>query len=200
VRADAIAPARPTAAGWVSARQRFAASQTRPAPHWVGSYPEPVDLEFSGEIWCWKGTSPWHLITVPEADCAVLDATSALVSWLWVIPVTAQVGATRCTTSLMLSRGLDHSSMVMGWPAALILRPALLRRLREWAGPWSSGSRHKRGNEISVESGGESLEDADGLHRAAGFEPGYADWVTGPGAHRSAVRLAIGRTDSTGGQ
>jgi len=67
----------------------------------TGSYPEPMNLEFSGEMWFWRGPAPWHFITVPEAECADLEATSAMVSYGWgMIPVTAQIGETGWTTSL----------------------------------------------------------------------------------------------------
>ncbi|MEU5942510.1 DUF1905 domain-containing protein [Micromonospora sp. NPDC047548] len=60
-----------------------------------------MDLEFSGEVWFWKGPAPWHFITVPEGDCHELDAMSASVSYGWgMIPVAAQIGETRWTTSL----------------------------------------------------------------------------------------------------
>ncbi|GAA2151057.1 DUF1905 domain-containing protein [Nocardioides koreensis] len=60
-----------------------------------------MDLEFSGEMWFWKGPSPWHFVTVPEEDCLDLEATSALVSYGWgMIPVAARIGATGWATSL----------------------------------------------------------------------------------------------------
>ena len=60
-----------------------------------------MDLEFSGEMWFWKGPSPWHFVTVPDEDCAELEATSAFVSYGWgMIPVAAQIGETEWTTSL----------------------------------------------------------------------------------------------------
>ena len=72
----------------------------------TGSYPEPMNLEFSGEMWFWRGPAPWHFITVPEAECADLEATSAMVSYGWgMIPVTAQVGRTQWTTSLFPKDG-----------------------------------------------------------------------------------------------
>jgi hypothetical protein len=65
-----------------------------------------MDLEFSGEMWFWKGPAPWHFITVPEDDCYALDATSALVSYGWgVIPVTAQIRGTGWRTSLFPKDG-----------------------------------------------------------------------------------------------
>ena len=60
-----------------------------------------MDLEFSGEMWFWKGPSPWHFVTGPEEDCVELEATSAFVSYGWgMIPVTARIGRTEWTTSL----------------------------------------------------------------------------------------------------
>ena len=60
-----------------------------------------MDLEFTGEMWFWKGPSPWHFVTVPEEDCFELEATAALVSYGWgMIPVAARIGATGWTTSL----------------------------------------------------------------------------------------------------
>jgi hypothetical protein len=60
-----------------------------------------VDLEFSGEIWFWKGPSPFHFVTVPEDDCAELEAAAAFVSYGWgMIPVAAGIGETEWTTSL----------------------------------------------------------------------------------------------------
>ena len=60
-----------------------------------------MDLEFDGEIWHWKGPSPWHFVTVPDADADDLEATSAFVSYGWgMIPATVRIGGTEWTTSL----------------------------------------------------------------------------------------------------
>lgn len=60
-----------------------------------------MDLEFSGEIWFWRGPAPWHFVTVPDEQCAALEATATLVSYGWgMIPVTARIGATDWKTSL----------------------------------------------------------------------------------------------------
>jgi hypothetical protein len=65
-----------------------------------------MDLEFSGEIWFWKGPSPWHFITVPDDECGALEAVAPRVSYGWgMIPVTAQIGQTRWTTSLFPKDG-----------------------------------------------------------------------------------------------
>jgi hypothetical protein len=60
-----------------------------------------VELEFSGEIWHWKGPSPFHFVTVPEELCDALDATAGLVSYGWgMIPVSVRIGDTGWKTSL----------------------------------------------------------------------------------------------------
>lgn len=60
-----------------------------------------MDLEFSGEIWFWKGPSPFHFITVPEDDCEDLAVISRDVTYGWgMIPVTVRIGKTKWKTSL----------------------------------------------------------------------------------------------------
>ena len=65
-----------------------------------------MELEFSGEIWFWRGPSPYHYITVPDEQCVELEAASRLVTYGWgMIPVAAEIGATRWTTSLFPKDG-----------------------------------------------------------------------------------------------
>ena len=60
-----------------------------------------MELEFSGEIWTWRGPAPHHFVAVPEDECADIEATAALVTYGWgMIPVTLQIGGTEWTTSL----------------------------------------------------------------------------------------------------
>jgi hypothetical protein len=60
-----------------------------------------MELDFSGEVWFWKGPAPWHFVTVPDEDCEQLDAVAGVVSYGWgMIPVTARIGRTRWKTSL----------------------------------------------------------------------------------------------------
>lgn len=60
-----------------------------------------MTLEFSGEIWFWKGPAPWHFVTVPDEESAALEAASAQVSYGWgMIPVVARIGGTSWSTSL----------------------------------------------------------------------------------------------------
>jgi Domain of unknown function (DUF1905) len=65
-----------------------------------------MNLEFSGEVWFWRGPAPWHFVTVPDKQCGALEAMSAAVSYGWgMIPVAAQIGRTRWTTSLFPKDG-----------------------------------------------------------------------------------------------
>ena len=65
-----------------------------------------MELEFSGEIWFWRGPSPFHFVTVPEEESQDIEAISGEVTYGWgCIPVTARVGKTKFTTSLFPKDG-----------------------------------------------------------------------------------------------
>ena len=65
-----------------------------------------MELEFGGEVWFWRGPSPYHFVTVPEDECAAIDSMAAMVSYGWgMVPVTARVGGTEWTTSLFPKDG-----------------------------------------------------------------------------------------------
>jgi hypothetical protein len=65
-----------------------------------------MDVEFSAPIWFWKGPSPYHFVTVPDEECAALEAAAPLVSYGWgMIPVAARIGGTGWTTSLFPKDG-----------------------------------------------------------------------------------------------
>jgi hypothetical protein len=65
-----------------------------------------MNIEFSGEIWYWRGPSPYHFVTVPAKECSDLKAISAQVTYGWgMIPVIAQIGATEWKTSLFPKEG-----------------------------------------------------------------------------------------------
>jgi len=60
-----------------------------------------VILEFTGEVWYWRGPAPFHFVTVPEAESEAIADAARLVTYGWgMIPVTARVGRTEWTTSL----------------------------------------------------------------------------------------------------
>jgi len=65
-----------------------------------------MDLDFTGEMWFWKGPAPWHFVTVPDAESDALKAASAYLTYGWgMIPVAARIGGTRWTTSLFPKDG-----------------------------------------------------------------------------------------------
>jgi len=65
-----------------------------------------MQLEFTGEVWFWKGPSPFHFVTVPEDESLQLQEASALVTYGWgMIPVEARIGSTRWATSLFPKDG-----------------------------------------------------------------------------------------------
>ncbi|MBK7125405.1 MAG: DUF1905 domain-containing protein [Dehalococcoidia bacterium] len=60
-----------------------------------------MQLEFSGRVWFWRGPAPWYFVTVPGEQCAQLSAVAGAVTYGWgMIPVSAEIGRTRWTTSL----------------------------------------------------------------------------------------------------
>lgn len=60
-----------------------------------------MDLEFSGEVWFWRGPAPYHFVSVPEDESAEIQQASTFVTYGWgMIPVEVQIGTTRWTTSL----------------------------------------------------------------------------------------------------
>lgn len=62
--------------------------------------------EFDGEIWFWRGPSPWYFVTVPEEESAELEATASFVTYGWgVIPARVTIGETEWTTSLIPKDG-----------------------------------------------------------------------------------------------
>jgi hypothetical protein len=60
-----------------------------------------VRLQFSGELWYWRGPSPFYFITVPDEQCGEIEGLSRLVSYGWgMIPVTVTIGRSTWQTSL----------------------------------------------------------------------------------------------------
>jgi hypothetical protein len=60
-----------------------------------------VILEFTGEVWYWRGPAPFHFVTVPEAESDVIKDAERLVTYGWgMIPVTVRINRTEWTTSL----------------------------------------------------------------------------------------------------
>lgn len=65
-----------------------------------------MNLEFSGELWYWRGPAPFYFITVPEEHCDFLRAASKFVTYGWgMIPVRVRIGGTEWKTSLFPKDG-----------------------------------------------------------------------------------------------
>jgi len=65
-----------------------------------------MDLDFTGDIWHWRGPSPYYFVTVPGEESLHLRAVSTAVTYGWgMIPVRARIGATEWTTSLFPKDG-----------------------------------------------------------------------------------------------
>ena len=66
-----------------------------------------MNLEFSGEIWFWKGPAPFYFVTVPDEECGALEEASPRVSYGWgMIPVAAQINGTQWATALFPKDGM----------------------------------------------------------------------------------------------
>lgn len=60
-----------------------------------------LELEFSGEIWYWRGPAPWYFVTVPDEECQELKAIAGSVTYGWgMIPVWVRIGKSRWATAL----------------------------------------------------------------------------------------------------
>ena len=58
-------------------------------------------LSFRGEIWLWRGPSPFHFVTVPQEESEEIRAVSPLITYGWgAIPVGATIKNTSWETSL----------------------------------------------------------------------------------------------------
>ena len=65
-----------------------------------------MELEFTGEVWQWRGPAPYYFVTVPDPESAALQDISPEVTYGWgMIPVTARIGRTDWTTSLFPKDG-----------------------------------------------------------------------------------------------
>lgn len=65
-----------------------------------------MEFEFTGEIWHWRGPSPFHFVTVPEEQAADIQALAADVTYGWgMIPVRVRLGGTAWKTSLFPKDG-----------------------------------------------------------------------------------------------
>lgn len=65
-----------------------------------------MNLDITGDIWHWRGPSPFYFVTVPEDESLHIQAVAAGVTYGWgMIPVTARIGGTEWTTALFPKDG-----------------------------------------------------------------------------------------------
>ena len=68
--------------------------------------PDPGPMQFVGELFEWRGPSPYHYIRVPPDIGEELRELSPLLTYGWgVIPVTVRIGESEFTTSLFPKDG-----------------------------------------------------------------------------------------------
>ena len=65
-----------------------------------------MNIEFSSEIWYWRGPAPFYFVTVPAEQCRELKAMSGFVTYGWgMIPAIVRIGKTEWRTSLFPKDG-----------------------------------------------------------------------------------------------
>ena len=65
-----------------------------------------VKLTFAGDMFEWRGPSPFFFVRVSDDEAARIAEVASMVTYGWgVIPVTVTVGATTATTSLFPKDG-----------------------------------------------------------------------------------------------
>lgn len=65
-----------------------------------------MKIEFAGDIWYWRGPSPFYFVTVPPDQADALKTIATIVTYGWgMIPVQAQIGRSTWKTSLFPKDG-----------------------------------------------------------------------------------------------
>lgn len=65
-----------------------------------------MEMDFVGELFQWRGPSPFHFVRMPEEAADAIREVSRMVSYGWgVIPVTIRIGESEFTTSLFPKDG-----------------------------------------------------------------------------------------------
>ena len=65
-----------------------------------------IELRFHGEVFHWRGPSPYHFVRVPEDAAGLIHAVAPIVTYGWgVIPAEGRIGGTDFTTALFPKDG-----------------------------------------------------------------------------------------------
>ncbi|GAA4536455.1 DUF1905 domain-containing protein [Pseudonocardia xishanensis] len=59
-----------------------------------------MDLQFSAEVFEWRGPAPYYWLSLPEDGCEAVRAEDATYGW-GAVPVRVRIGATEWETSLL---------------------------------------------------------------------------------------------------
>jgi Domain of unknown function (DUF1905) len=62
---------------------------------------DSIDLSFTGDVFQWRGPSPFYFVAVPDELSETIKALSSMVTYGWgVIPVRVRIGDSDFRTSL----------------------------------------------------------------------------------------------------
>lgn len=65
-----------------------------------------MDVEFTAEVFEWRGPAPYHFVAVPADLAADIAEVASAVTYGWgMIPVSVRIGDTEFTTSLWPKKG-----------------------------------------------------------------------------------------------
>lgn len=63
-------------------------------------------IEFTGDVFEWRGPAPFFYVAVPDAESAEVRAVASAVTYGWgMVPVTVRIGGTEWRTSLFPKEG-----------------------------------------------------------------------------------------------
>jgi hypothetical protein len=66
-----------------------------------------AEIEFHGEMFEWRGPSPYYFISIPVNESKKIKERAAQLTYGWgVIPVIGEIGETEFTTSLIPKDGI----------------------------------------------------------------------------------------------
>ena len=67
---------------------------------------DALELTFDGENWFWRGPSPFHFVTVPQAESSSIRAIAPLVTYGWgMVPTEVRLGRRTWRTALIPKDG-----------------------------------------------------------------------------------------------
>ncbi|SDO33688.1 protein of unknown function [Nakamurella panacisegetis] len=65
-----------------------------------------MEFVFDGEIWYWRGPSPYHFLTIPDGDADAIGAQARELTYGWgMIPVQVRIGRTEWRTAMFAKDG-----------------------------------------------------------------------------------------------